>query len=267
MTDTRFLDFATYRAIDAVNWSTLRNIDVSGLRYKHFKEFPLADTPRLMLGRAVHTAVLEPDEFPTRYVVFNGATRRGKAWDEFKVANADKSILKADEYRTCLAVRDAVYANANAAALLTGTSEVTVEWTDEATGIKCKGRVDHVLTSSFSDVKTTGSVDAHAFTGLSAKMLYHAQVAFYARGLKCAENPSVIAVEITPPHDVAVFQFTDDAMLAGDQKVTELLAKLATCLERDEWPGRYSDVQELGVPDWMADPDAGFGIIVGGESV
>ena len=259
--ETTSTDFATYRAIDAVNWSTLKEMDKSPAHYAHRCKHPLRDTPRLLLGRAVHTAVLEPDEFPTRYVVFDGGTRRGKTWNAFSEANADKSILKADEYRTCLAIRDAVHANTQAAKLLKGESEVTVEWIDEVTGIRCKGRIDHVRGSMFSDLKTTGSVDAWTFAGISSRMLYHAAAAFYARGLGIIDDlrhettPRIIAVEIKPPHDVAVFAFTDDAMLAGDQKVTELLRQVAYHTEQNGWPGRYDKEQELGVPEWMVDPD------------
>ena len=248
------IDFDAYRALPGVNWSLLREMDKSPAHYAYRREHEKPDSARLLFGRAVHTAVLEPDDLPLQYAVYEGKTRRGKEWDAFVESNPGKSILKPDEYRTCLAVRDAVLANPDAAALLTGTSEVAVQWEDAKTGIACKGRVDHVLGDGFIDLKTTTNIDAWAFTNVSAKMHYHAAAAFYARGLDAA-SACLIAVEVNAPYDVGVFRFTDDALLAGAQKVDDLLAHLATCLERDEWPGRYSGEQDLNVPEWMVDPD------------
>jgi len=260
--------FADYRAIEAVNWSTLKEMGKSPAHYQHRLTHPLMDTPRLLLGRAVHTAVLEPDMFALQYTVYDGKTRYGKEWDAFRAANADKGILKFDEYRTCLNIRDAVYANKTAAALLTGgESEVTVEWVDKGTGIKCKGRLDYLHTGGFLDLKTTGDVDAWAFTGLSARMMYHAQLAFYARGAGMTLERRIIAVEAKPPHDVAVFRLNGDAVVTGDQKVTELMSKLSVCLKRDEWPGQCADEQEMGIPSWMAEEPNAFGFTMGGESV
>jgi len=245
------MPFETYRAIDAVNWSLLKHMGDSPKHYAHAKENQREDTTRLLLGRAVHTAVLEPDEVPLRYAFYEGATRRGKDWDEFKTANDDKDILKAEEYRLCLAVRDAVRGNAAAANLLTGESEVVRTWTDAATGIECKARLDHVTEGALIDLKTTGTTDAYQFEGTAARMMYHAQLAFYRRAVGDARPVYIIAVEIGPPHDVAVFELTEVALGIGDRKVSEYLYRLHECRENDTWPGRYQGIRELSLPAWM----------------
>ena len=255
------MDFDAYRAIPAVNWSSLKHLDASPLHYRHALTHPTEDTNRLLLGRAVHTAVLEPDEFPLRYAVYEGAVRRGKDWDAFQAANMDKDILKADEYRMCLTVRDAVRAKAEAATLLMGESEVVRQWTDEATGIPCKARLDHVMPElALVDLKTTKSTDEHEFTNSAARFLYHGQLAFYRRAAGMGNIPVyIIAVEIDPPHDVAVYQVAEWALDAGEAKVTELLALLRFCQDNDTWPGRYNSVRELGLPAWMeAEAEGGW---------
>jgi len=260
MSDTGWDD---YCAIDAVNWSTLKHMCKSAKHYRHRLEHPIADTARLILGRAIHTAVLEPDAFPLRYVVFDGSRRAGKMFDEFAEANEGRTILKRDEYDTALAIRDAVRDHDAAASLLYGQSEVTVTWTDAGTGICCKGRVDHVNTDGvLVDLKTTASVDPFEFERTSAKMLYHAQLAFYARGLGLMDDityssaPRIIAVEAEPPHDVVVFRVTEDALIEGDRLVSELLHKVATCRETGRWPGRFSAEQDLTLPPWMLTDDS-----------
>lgn len=260
------MDFDTYRALEGVNWSLLKHMTASPLHFRHAEQSEREDTNRLLLGRAVHTAVLEPDEFPLRYAVYEGAVRRGKEWDAFAEANADKDILKADEYRMCLSVRDAVRSHPAVNGLLDGTSEVVRQWTDAATGIDCKCRIDHVAASgALVDLKTTKSVDEREFMNTSARYLYHAQLAFYRRGMGEDVPAYVIAVELEPPHDVAVFEVTSWAMDAGDKLVTESLGDLKHCREEDRWPGRYGSVRELGLPAWMEDSeDASLGVMIGG---
>ena len=43
-----------------------------------------ADTTALKVGRAVHTAVFEPDRLLRDYVLWDGGDRRGKEWTAFK---------------------------------------------------------------------------------------------------------------------------------------------------------------------------------------
>ena len=54
------MTFESYQKLSAVNWSTLKNMKRSPLHYKHGLENSRPDTPRLAVGRAVHTAVFEP---------------------------------------------------------------------------------------------------------------------------------------------------------------------------------------------------------------
>ena len=103
--------FSDYLAIEAVNWSSLKLMHASPLCYHYYRSRPTPDKPAYQLGRAVHTAILEPDEFQSRYTimsgpqpndwrnigaaqvegklgelyaVYDGKVRRGKAWDAFE---------------------------------------------------------------------------------------------------------------------------------------------------------------------------------------
>src|SRR5579872_4150227 len=125
------MDFAEYSAIDAVNWSTLKNLRRSPLHYQHALRSPRKDTPRLAIGRAGHTAVFEPDRFMLEYACYKGKIRRGKKWDDFKAAHEHETILKMDEYKLCLAIRDSVRAHPLAAEYLkNGIAEHSIAWTD-----------------------------------------------------------------------------------------------------------------------------------------
>lgn len=248
-----------YAAIRAVNWSTLKHIAESPLKYKHATENEREDTTALAQGRATHTAVLEPDEFPLEYVVFDGKVRRGKEWDAFKEMHASRTILKRDEYRECLAKRDAVRRNPAAAALLkSGEAEKTIEWTDVETGLFCKARLDW-LGSSIVDLKGTKTIDARRFGQSAAQWGYYCQLAFYREGVRVLTGREldcrIIAVEHEAPHDVAVFKLSEDDLYAGWEECRRLLKLLAECRESNRWPGRYESEQELSLPNWIREDD------------
>src|SRR5512137_1961899 len=95
--------FPAYAALPGVNWSTLREMAKSPLHYQYRCTHPLEDTPQMRLGRIIHTAVLEPDALLHEVVTWEDGVRRGKVWDAFAEANADKTIVSGDEYETALA--------------------------------------------------------------------------------------------------------------------------------------------------------------------
>ena len=70
----------------------------SPLHYRDAVETQKDATGAMNVGTAEHCMVLEPDQFPPRYVVWTGGRRAGKEWDNFEAANLDKTIIKADEY-------------------------------------------------------------------------------------------------------------------------------------------------------------------------
>jgi len=126
--------FEDYLAIDAANISTLGNLEPSTggspAWYRHCLDNPIEDRPVFVQGRATHTAVLEPEEFESRYVVLQGSVpsnwrevynnqdrfavfpmdqgkvRRGKAWDKFSLEHGDdpRPILLESEYDRCMEV-------------------------------------------------------------------------------------------------------------------------------------------------------------------
>lgn len=246
-----------YDLLDAVNWSTLRALAQSPAHYRYRLEHPPLETPRMLLGRAVHAAILEPEEFAARYVAFDGPRRAGKAWEEFAAAHSHAEIMRADEYDTAVAMAAAVRLHPVATQYLAiGRSEVSLVWTDDATGVACKARPDWISNEGvLVEIKTVPSVEAHALSNLVARMLYHCQLAFYTRA--CIANGidpagvKLVAVEIEPPHDVAVYDVDDDVLYAGDEQISELLRLLVRCRETGEWPGRYSTEQRLHLPRWI----------------
>lgn len=257
------MDFDEYRKLDAVNFSTLKEMRRSPMHYRHRLSEEREDSPRLAMGRATHTAVFEPDRFVLDYVIWSGGDRRGNAWAAFCEQHPDQTILKTSEYETCLAMRDAVRSHPVAGPALTppGEAEKVLVWTDERTGLLCKGRLDWWRPGLLADLKTTGEIEARRFSALVERMGYHAQLSFYRAGLLAngldAPPPCIIAVEAAAPHDVAVFELDDDAVYAGEVLVADLLSRVAAGRFSGMWPGRYPEKRALSLPAWAFESDDG----------
>src|SRR5919197_3774 len=237
----RSMTFAEYRAIDAVNWSSLREMRRSPAHYRYQLDHPREDSTTLALVRAVHAAVFEPDRLPLEFAVWKGARRAGKAWDAFRAVHGDDTILKASEYERCLAIRDAVRAHPTAARYLrAGRAERALTWTDRATGLRCKGRLDFLSDSvpALVDLKSTHDLSR------------------------------IVAVEVEPPHVVQVLALHDDDLYDGEQECARLLSQVAECTARRSWPAGPGDEQVLAFPAWarcrLEDDDlAGVDLVAG----
>jgi len=251
------MNYAEYAKIAAINWSVLREMRRSPRHYRYRLENPREDTTGLAIGRATHTAILEPERFALEYAVFEGKRRAGKEWDAFEAEHAGRTILKASEFAEVLAMRDAVREHPIAHARLSnGLPEETVTWTERINGVDlaCKARPDYIG-ASIVDLKTTKDAGSNAFGRTSARFGYHCQLAWYRRGVRAAMGRELamhlVAVESEAPHDVAVYRIGDDALYAADEEINELLERVAACRITDRWPGALELENELSLPSWV----------------
>jgi len=258
-----------YSEIKAVNFSTLKAMSKSPAAYRYAVQMPREDTPAMLMGRAVHCAVFEPDAFDSRFVVYADGRRAGKTWEAFKTANLGAEILKPEERLTALAMRDAVRGNPMAAPYLTdGLAEVTIEW--DAQGIPAKGRIDWIGPEGvLVELKTTRDVTPRRFQAQAADLAYHAQVAWYKWGAIQAGFEigavKIIAVENLPPYDVIVYDVPLPVLAEGEKKFFGWLDRLAECTAKDEWPGMESEEIEFRLPAWAKSDDDDLTLTIGGE--
>lgn len=254
------ISYAQYAALPAVNYSTLKEMKKSPLHYRHRLDHPRHDTRPLLIGRAVHAGVFEPDVFGREFIVWDGH-RVGKAWKQFAADHQSQTILTADEMDTCLGIRDAVRKHECASILLAdGKSEQSIVWEDPETGLPCKARIDHAF-SYLIDLKTTKSAAEWAFQRVMANMGYHIQLAFYREGLSHTIGqltPAyLIAAEQEPPHDVVVYEVTEEALALGWAECRKMLAQIRDCQRAGIWPGRQANLvpYRIDLPAYMYGPE------------
>ena len=279
-TMTPRVSYAAYGAIRAVNWSSLKHLRESPAHYLHAFEAPRVQTDSMVLGSATHTAILEPHRWEEEVAVWEGGRRSGKEYTAWKEAHADRLQIRHQDLPPILAMQDAVHSHPVASDLLAqGEAEVTIQWTDEETGLACKGRVDWLIVEDdravLVDLKTTRATCPRRFASQAAKLGYHCQLAHYRAGVAAATGlpPSrvevyIVAVESSAPHDVVAYLLDDDTLYPGEEEVRELLALLRRCHVEGRWPGRAEDVQRLELPAWVfpSDDDEAddLGITIGG---
>lgn len=257
---------------DAVNWSTLKFIGVSPKHYIHAITTPREDTDALKLGRVTHCAVFERDQLERRYVTeprfhrgmnddtaiakgYVGGKQAAAAWD-LSVRGAE--IVPAELMERAHGMTQAILLDPVAGPYVTtGYSEHRIEWTDEPTGILCRGRVDHV-NGCLADLKTTRSLVTCERD--AARLGYHAQLAWYSDGLEAAgievdDLPRIVFVESVPPYDVLVLTFTEDDLACGRRVYRRNLERLAECRKLGTWPGMSNGVaRRIALPEWATGP-------------
>lgn len=255
---------AVYHSWDAAGSSHLKLVGRSLAHARYEQLHPKEQTRAQALGSAIHRAVLEPDRFEWEYCATAQCDRRtkeGKArWAAFVGKNAGKEILEGDDYATCLAMRDAVWANPHAAEILKGPGliEASAAWIDPETGLLCKGRMDrlaeHGSWSWIWDVKSTEDASPSGFAKAVSKWDYHCQAAHYLDGLNVLaprkRRFGFIAVEKKPPYCVALYELEEEDLEMGRYDNEQRLAALKQAVESGNWPGYSTEIEPLGLPGW-----------------
>jgi hypothetical protein len=247
----------SYFAEDRINCSGLKLIARTPAHFKYYKEHlhEKPPTPQMMLGTAVHCAVLEPDTFKTRYTVApqcDKRTKEGKAiWANLEAEK--KIILSASDYEAVEGMSQSVLTHETASKLLEkGDPEVTV-YTD-IEGIPAKARLDWYRNGIVLDLKTTQSADPESFSKSCANFGYSLQASFYldccrAAGLEC-HTFIICAVESTAPYLATVYEFDEVSLEWGRDHYRSSLNKYRECLALNEFHGYPTDIQTISLPSW-----------------
>lgn len=217
------------------------------------------ETDATRLGTLWHCAVLESEQFERRYCSTRLTTRGTKAWAEEEARAMGRELVKLPDYDEALRVRDAVYKNRAARALL--TSQIFVEqsifWRDPETGLLCRGRADGINFQSriVLDTKTTVDASEEAFTKAMAKFKYHWQQAFYEDGTFYADGwrPDAfvfIAIEKEKPYLTGCYEIDPPDILRAREDVRVTLNRYAECLKADSWPGYPDEIKSVSLPRW-----------------
>jgi len=258
-----------YHAHPAISKSGLDLIARSPLhfwaRYLDPNRVPTEPTAAMRLGTAVHTHVLELDQWQQRYITApEGIDRRYKvgkeAWAAFEAQSEGRTVISREDADLVMKMGRSVFGHPAAAMLLglPGKAETTHMWTDAATGLQCKCRPDWLTDDGLLivDPKTTENASPREFARSIAEWRYHVQAAWYLDGLEQTtgirpEQFIFICVEKKAPFACAVYAADAEMIAAGAQTAARDLEVLATCKAADAWPGYNNQIEPISLPAWM----------------
>ena len=213
-------------------------------------------TPAQILGNALHTYVLEPDEFEKRYFVipeFNKVTKEGKErWLKIKSDLGKKETLSVHQYQALQYMAASLKKNKLASQLIEKAEiEQSLYWTDPDTGILCKCRPDILRNNLVCDLKTAQDGSPRSFQYAAFDYGYYIQAAMVREALKQLKQTVIndflfIVIEKSAPYVISIYQLDQASLDKGYQEFKALLARYQQCLKTNDWPA-YT-IQEISLP-------------------
>lgn len=211
------------------------------------------NSPALIMGKAVHCRILEPQEFGKRYTIAPNIDRRTKEgkerWHEFAIQTEGLTILTKEQDKQIENIARAIYDHPAAAYLLAkpGQSEIMVNWQDKSL-VDCRGVIDRLTDDGLIiDIKTTDDASPVGFARSVRKYRYHVQAAFYSDGVPNSQGFFFIAVEKTEPYLVGVYYLMAEDLQRGREEYQQDIETFIECVKRDEWPGYGDTIQPLNI--------------------
>ena len=130
-------------------------------------------------GSYMHSLILEPHKTALEFAVFEGATRRGKAYEEFKSANEGKTIITASQAQQAIDLLHLYNDHVDTKGLIEdGVAEHTL--CVELEGMPIKVRADYIKEGMIVDVKTTSDpVDRFSAAKTIIRFDYDLSAALY----------------------------------------------------------------------------------------
>ena len=294
------LPFADYLQIPAMNFHTLKALEISALHLKAVLDGKIrAQTEAMRFGRAIHCGALTPEllekDHPTQgYCV--GATQKGKpcsSLGKYRDADGDywcgthrdkddgdcvevSDFVKPDELTTIAAINEVIHvAKHPAAEMLRGSGRPEVTIVFERMDVLCKCRLDWLADGSFCDIKKkqVGTLGDYDLLKANVNYGYIQQISFYAAGVASIQGglpePSILYVEDGAPYDMTVMPIDDQSTAIGLAEVDQFLSRYKRHLAEDHWPGVYEScvsfetgkVKRGGLPKWKRDEAIMAGLV------
>ena len=260
---------AEYHAHTAVSNSTLSRF----LQSPRLTRVPLKRTPSLRWGTLVHTFLLEPKLVATDWAVMPEGLEKGKGAkdrkDQFALESQGKEVVKHEEYESLVAIRDAVFADEYAGALLADKQnqiEQSYFWKHEASGYKLRCRPDfyNPSTGTLGDLKTTPSVNPRKFAKAFFDLGYHRQSGMYGDGIEAISGTKpkqtvyiAIQGDEAPEIYVQCFAVPERVIETGRRHYAQALEKMRAIEDKfgpdySLWPTKLCDgVLEIEQPAYV----------------
>ena len=241
-----------------------RSLSVSGAkkilalpaRFAHERDHGQEPKDVFDLGTLAHRLILGAGG--TVHVVDCYDWRLKKHQDEKRAKRAEGfTVVNRGDLLAASRMAAAVRRHPTAAAILSqGVAEKSLYWTDEATGVTLRARIDWLHPKAVVDVKTCADASPAGFASAVAKFGYDMQAAWYAEGVEALTGERLpfifLCVEKEAPHFVAVYQLDDAALERGAYRNALARAAYAEHQSSGEWPAYSTEIETLSLPRWAS---------------
>ena len=211
------------------------------------------------LGSALHTSVLEPKEFNSRFYLlrdsFDMRTKAGKeAFAKIEEETQGLTIIKGADCEILLGMDMAVSNHPiwEKIKIESGNVEHSVYWDAGIYSTRLRARPDFYNDSIIIDLKTTDSIAS--FSKSVYNYGYHRQAAMQIDGLEACDGNkrhfAFFVVEKKAPYLTACFTLDEQAIEQGRAEYLEAAATYSECLRFNSWPGYDEKFQLLKLPKW-----------------
>lgn len=200
-------------------------------------------TPAMRFGTAVHRMIELGGwehivrEIPADVLNADGHCK-GRSWTDWKAANAAEQYLKPGERNPFAEIMANLQANQRTSRWLNfpaKSKEVQHFWTDEQSGIECRGMFDVLDFEGFSQVvlvdwKTTTAVDPRGFQREICDRNYDIRLAFYRRGVMAMSghvpDVVVIAIQNQPGYAIQPYEIPREWLDEADEQLMGVMNRI-----------------------------------------
>lgn len=231
----------------------------------YFYGAPIERTRNMVIGSAMHTAILEPEDFSSRYMILEGVTARtASAYKQAIKNRPEEFTLTQKEGDDILAARDSFGLNPLASDLLNTSiaRELSGFFTHPVYGVKIRVRLDLLCGGAHSgygaDYKSTSDARERNFANSIQEYRYHVQAAIYMHAVEVITGEKLRGwkfpiQEKEAPNAVVVYTLDDTALEIGRKIYDHDIEQYARCLETgvfDTYPDLQGE-QYITLPDWV----------------
>jgi hypothetical protein len=209
-----------------LSFSSLTAFAQSPRAFVHYKTRQRVTTPAMRMGTLAHRFILEPAEFRSTCVVYDGQ-RRGKDWTQFAAEHTEKDILTTSEMKVLTGMLEAIKSHPEAVRKLSECSQREIPLTWSKDGHVHRGIIDAFGSGFCLDLKMTVDVSERALTRVIYERRYFMQCAMYAHAMAYhgydIDECYILAVQSAAPHHVSLCNIAPHYIARGHDEWTRLL--------------------------------------------
>jgi hypothetical protein len=254
-----------YRAIDAINWSTLKELKESPRHYFKAINEPQRRKDVFDYGNAFHAKVLEPKKFDSEVAVkpkFTGTGSR-KMLTQWKLDHEEKVWISESDHWDIKKMSEMTLSQPLVRDILNSPDtkiEQTVLFKDPWYGMDCKCKIDILWLNPerviLWDLKSTTKANPYSFSHSMGDYGYFGQAAFYKTAVEVAlgrdvERVEFIATEKADPYCTGIYAVDPEDLEFGLKVIKNYLGQVKDLRETGEYVG-YTP-QTLKVPQYQKD--------------